>query len=36
LSDLSDPGLVRDSATLGAVILALDCLVQGNVFKVFA
>jgi hypothetical protein len=36
LSDLSDLGLIPDSATLAAVILALDCLVQGNVFKVFA
>jgi len=36
LSDLSDPGLIRDSATLAAVILALDCVAQGNVFKVFA
>jgi hypothetical protein len=36
LSDLRDPGLTRDSATLAAVILALDCLVQGNVFEVLA
>ena len=36
LCDLSDPGLIQDSATLAAMILALDCLVQGNVFKVFA
>jgi len=36
LSDLSDPGQIRDSATLAAMNLALDCLVQGNVFKVFA
>jgi hypothetical protein len=36
LSDVSDRGLIRDSATLAAVILALDCFVQGNVFKVLA
>jgi len=36
LSNLSDPGLIRDSARLAAMTLALDCLVQGNVFKVYA
>ena len=36
LCDLSDAGLIPDSATLAAVILALDCLVQGNAFKVLA
>jgi hypothetical protein len=36
LCDLSDPGLIRDSATVAAMILALDCLVQGNAFKVLA
>jgi hypothetical protein len=33
---LRDPALLADSATLAAVILAIDCLVQGNVFKVIA
>jgi hypothetical protein len=33
---LSDQGLLADSATLAAVILAIDCQVQGNVFKVLA
>jgi squalene cyclase len=32
LSDL-DPDLIGDTATLAAVIVALDCLVQGNAFK---
>jgi hypothetical protein len=36
LCDISDPGLIRDSATVAAMILALDCLVQGNAFKVLA
>jgi hypothetical protein len=36
LCNSSDPGLIRDSATIAAMILALDCLVQGNVFKVLA
>jgi len=31
-----DQGLLADSATLAAGILAMDCLVQGNVFKVIA
>jgi hypothetical protein len=31
-----DQGLLADSATLAAVILAIDCLGQGNVFKVIA
>jgi len=35
LSDL-DPDLIGDTATLAAVIVALDCLVQGNAFKVLA
>jgi hypothetical protein len=34
LCALKDQGLLEDSATLAAVILAIDCLVQGNVFKV--
>jgi hypothetical protein len=33
---LSDPDFLADSATLAAMILAIDSLVQGNVFKVFA
>jgi hypothetical protein len=33
---LRDPALLADSATLAAVILAIDCLVEGNVFKVIA
>ncbi|MGD0324899.1 MAG: prenyltransferase/squalene oxidase repeat-containing protein [Terriglobia bacterium] len=32
----SDKGFLADSATLAAVILAIDCLVEGNVFKVIA
>jgi len=32
LSDL-DPDLIVDTATLAVVIVALDCLVQGNAFK---
>jgi len=36
LCALSDQGLLADSATLAAVILALDCRVQGNVFKVIS
>ena len=35
LSDL-DPDLIGDTATLAAVVVALDCLVQGNAFKVLA
>lgn len=31
-----DPQRVQDSATLGALILAFDCQVQGNVFKVLS
>ena len=34
LCTLSDKGLLANSATLAAMILAIDCLVQGNVFKV--
>ena len=33
---LRDKGPLGDSATLAAVILAIDCLVQGNVFKVIS
>jgi len=36
LCALMDPRLIADSATLAAVILATDCLGQGNVFKVIA
>jgi hypothetical protein len=36
LCALSDKGFLADSATLAAVILAIDCLVEGNVFKVIA
>jgi hypothetical protein len=36
LCALRDPALLADSATLAAVILAIDCLVEGNVFKVSA
>jgi hypothetical protein len=36
LCALGDPGLLADSTTLAAVSLAIDCLVQGNVFKVIA
>ena len=36
LCTLSDKSLLADSATLAAVILAIDCLVEGNVFKVIA
>jgi hypothetical protein len=36
LRALRDPDLLADSATLAAVILAIDCLVQGNVLKVIA
>jgi len=36
LCTLRDPALLADSATLAAVILAIDCLVEGNVFKVIA
>ena len=36
LCALRDPDLLADSATLAAVILAIDCLVQGNAFKVIA
>jgi hypothetical protein len=36
LCALMDPRLLADSATLAAVILAIDCLGQGNVFKVIA
>ena len=36
LCNSSDPGLIGVSATIAAMILALDCLVQGNVFKVLA
>jgi hypothetical protein len=36
LCTLTDHGLLDDSATMAAVILAIDCLVQGNVFKVVA
>jgi len=36
LCALRDQGLLGDPATLAAVILAIDCLVQGNVFKVIA
>jgi hypothetical protein len=36
LCALRDSALLADSATLAAVILAMDCLVQGNVFKVLA
>ena len=36
LCALRDPALLADSATLAAVILAVDCLVEGNVFKVIA
>jgi len=36
LCALRDPALLADSATLAAVILAIDCLVEGNVFKVLA
>jgi hypothetical protein len=36
LCTLSDKGFLTDSATLAAVILAIDCLVEGNVFKVIA
>ena len=36
LCTLRDQGPLGDSATLAAVILATDCLVQGNVFKVIA
>jgi hypothetical protein len=36
LCTLSDKGFLADSATLAAVILAIDCLVEGNVFKVIA
>jgi hypothetical protein len=36
LCTLSDKSFLADSATLGAVILAIDCLVEGNVFKVIA
>lgn len=31
-----DQGLIADSATLAAVILAIDCMGPGNVFKVIA
>ena len=36
LCALRDPALLADSATMAAVILAIDCLVQGNVFKAVA
>jgi hypothetical protein len=36
LCALRDQGLLTDSATLATVILAIDCLVEGNVFKVIA
>jgi len=36
LCALRDPALLADSATLATVILAIDCLVEGNVFKVIA
>jgi hypothetical protein len=36
LCTLTDKGFVANSATLAAVILAIDCLVEGNVFKVIA
>jgi len=36
LITLRHQGLLADSATLAAVILAIDCLGQGNVFKVIA
>jgi len=36
LCTLSDKGFLADSATLAASVLAIDCLVQGNVFKVIA
>jgi len=36
LCALRDSALLTDSATLAAVILAIDCLVQGNVFKMIA
>jgi hypothetical protein len=36
LYTLSDKGLLVDPVTLAAVILAIDCLVQGNVSKVIA
>jgi hypothetical protein len=36
LCTLSDKSSLADSATLAAVILAIDCLVEGNVFKVIA
>jgi hypothetical protein len=36
LCALSDKAFLADSATLAAVILAIDCLVEGNVFKVIA
>jgi hypothetical protein len=36
LCALRDQGPLADSATLAAMILAMDCLVQGNVFKVLA
>jgi hypothetical protein len=36
LCALRYPSLLADSATLAAVILAIDCLVEGNVLKVIA
>ena len=36
LCTLSDKAFLADSATLAAVILAIDCLIEGNVFKVLA
>jgi hypothetical protein len=36
LCALRDPPLLSDPATLAAAILAIDCLGQGNVFKVIA
>ena len=36
LCTLNDRNLLADSATLATVILAIDCLIQGNVFKVIA
>jgi hypothetical protein len=34
LAALSDPDRIEDSATLAALILALDCPIQGNVFRI--
>ncbi len=36
LCALGNRVLLRDSATLAAVILAVDCLLEGNIFKVMA